>query len=107
MWVPHDLPDVAVGIAEITGIATPRCILCSFDDFCPSGGGGFQESVHLLFAGNVVPDGKRCWADRRFAKPGVMGDVILCPDRKLQFSGQLKESDGTVFKLFSDDPFAW
>src|SRR5690349_49545 len=55
--VPADFPDVAVGIAEIAGIAAPFALDRARGDLGPGALGLVDQLIHLIVAANIVGKG--------------------------------------------------
>jgi hypothetical protein len=54
--VPHNLPDVAIRIPEISGITAIEGVVRGLDDFRARPGGFSHDVIDLLAARDVVPD---------------------------------------------------
>ena len=54
--VPHDLPEVTIGIAKVAGVAAPEGFLCRSDDLGASRASCFHHAIDLGTSVHVVSE---------------------------------------------------
>lgn len=56
LWVPHDLPKVTIGVAKVSGVATPERLLGRFDDLGAGRTSCFHHAIDLGTSVHVVSE---------------------------------------------------
>ena len=54
LWIPHDLPEMLIGILEIASVASPECLLSRFHDARPSRRSLQHHRVYLIPRRDIV-----------------------------------------------------
>jgi len=101
--VPDGFPEVAVGVAEIAGIAAVEGVGGGLDD---GGAGGFglgHHPVDRVAAGDIVAEREAGGAARGDGEPGVMGEVGLFPEREPEPAGKVEKGHSAMLELGADD----
>jgi len=83
-WIPDDLPQMTIRVLEITGVASPKCIVGSFDDLCTCSFRLLHHHVNFFFAADIMTDGKLGRAMRGFGEVRVMSNILARPNGKHQ-----------------------
>ena len=73
--IPNHLPQMAVRIVEIPGVAAVKCVPGRLDDHGAGAAGLIHHFVDFLAIGHIVADGERRRADRPSWKACIMSDT--------------------------------
>ena len=103
--VEYDLPEMAVGILEISRVTAPKRLSCGLDEACAGADGLLHHLIDLLLAADVVADREFGCAAGRKGEPCVVCDVVAVEEGELESGLEIEEGDGAVFEFRADDTF--
>lgn len=101
--VVDSLPEMAVGVLEVAGIAAPEGLLRRFHDSRAGLPRPLHDGIDLRLAGDVVAQrelGRAATAER---DAGIVRDVAAREERQLQARLQVEEGDGALLELRAED----
>src|SRR5215468_9884168 len=101
--IEHDLPEMAIRIGEVPGVAAPERLSRRLHDGPASLLRLLHDGIDFLLASNVVTDRELGAAARRLRQSGIVCETLPRPDRELETLLQVEEGDGTVLELAPDD----
>src|SRR5262245_50440485 len=101
--VPCDLPQMLVGILEVTGIAAPERVVGRLHDRCSRCLRLLHDRVHLGLRSDVVPERELGRARPPGRYPGIVRNARARPERELEAGLEIEERYRAVLELRSDD----
>ena len=101
--VPGDLPQVAVGVVEVAGIAAPEPVAGGVRDDGAGGRGLAHHRVDLFLGGDIVADRDGTQPAGGRGDPRFLGERCAGIERQDQPARELEEGDGAVIELLPDD----
>jgi len=104
--VDGDLPEVAVRVGEVAGVAAPEGRAGRLDDPGTGALGARQQRVDLVPAAHVVGDAHLGRAGRAKRHIGVAGDAAPREQGQPHAAAQLEERDRTILEFLADDALA-
>src|SRR3954452_4532001 len=93
-WVPKNLPEVSVEVAEVAGVDAPRPLVGLLGD---RGAGGLrlgEKRVDLLLAPDRVADAELAGASRLERDVGVLGQLCVRVERQDEPAPELEHRNG-------------
>src|SRR5574341_334155 len=78
--VPRDLPQMAVRVLKITGVAAPECIASGLDDLCARFTGLCHNRIHFFFASHIMADGELGRAGSGLGDQRIAGNAVSPPE---------------------------
>src|SRR2546422_2489172 len=102
--IPHDFPQMAIGVLKVAGVPTPERVLCGLGDsrarlFCL-----LHDRINFLFTVHIMADGKFSGTFRTFRNSCVIRNVVSRPNCELQAGVQVEEGNGAMLKFSPNNP---
>src|SRR5690606_17219588 len=102
--IPGDLPEVAVGIGEVAGVAAPESVLARLDDTAARRLGLGQHGVDLGLLARVVGERDRTKAAAGAVDARIRGERVATPQRDHHATHLVKRDLGVVVGASPAEP---
>src|SRR5215212_7643869 len=92
--IVQDLPEMGIGVLEISGISAPESLLRGLHEARSGGEGALHRLIHFPLAPEVVTERELARTRRRRRYSGVMGEIGPREQAHFETALEVEEGDG-------------